>query len=359
MGFYGAGGGAGRSRDFLTSPEVGPLFGAVVARAVDSWWTDLGRPDPFVVIEAGAGVGTLAAAVLAAGPACAAALRYVTVERSPVLRAAQRDRLPLEAPAFVLGPTDHPDDEEARPLPGQGPLVTALPELPALRFDGVVLANELLDNLAFHLVERGPEGWLEVRVGQADGQLTEVLVPAPPDVAEEADRLAGDALAGSRLPLQHQAVEGVRSALAALDRGRVVVVDYADESPSLIRRAWSEWVRTYRAHGRGVHPLDAPGTQDVTCEVAVDQLARAGAPVAVRSQAEFLADHGMGALEAEAAAAWEAGAARGDMASLRARSRVGEARALADPAGLGGFTVVEWAVTGRHRRRDTSPRRAQ
>ena len=297
--------------------------------------------------------------MLAARPACAPALRYVTVERSPVLRAEQRSRLPLEAPAFVLGATDHPDDEEARPLPGQGPLVTALPELPALRFDGVVLANELLDNLAFHLLERSQDGWSEVRVGEDAGRLTEVLVPAPPDLAEEAAVLAAGAPVGGRVPLQHQAVEWVRTALAALDRGRVVVVDYADETASMARRPWSEWVRTYRAHGRGVHPLEQPGSQDVTTEVAVDQLARAAAPAAVRSQADFLAAHGMGDLEAQAVAGWEEGAARGDLESLRARSRVNEARALADPTGLGGFSVVEWEVRGRRRRRDTSARRAQ
>jgi SAM-dependent MidA family methyltransferase len=67
LGFYATGSGAGRGgADFLTSPEVGPLFGAVLARALDSWWDGLGRPDPFVVVEAGAGSGALAAAVLAA-----------------------------------------------------------------------------------------------------------------------------------------------------------------------------------------------------------------------------------------------------------------------------------------------------
>jgi SAM-dependent MidA family methyltransferase len=297
--------------------------------------------------------------VLAAGLDCAPALRYVTVERSPVLRAEQRSRLPLEAPAFVLGPTDHPDDEEARPLPGQGPLVTALSELPALRFDGVVLANELLDNLAFHLLERAEEGWAEVRVGEHAGRLIEVLVPAPPDLAEEAADLAAGAPVGGRVPLQHQAVEWVRSALAALDRGRVVVIDYADETASMARRSWSEWVRTYRTHGRGMHPMERPGSQDITTEIAVDQLARAAVPAAIRSQAEFLAAHGMGDLEAEAAADWEAGAARGDLESLRARSRVNEARALADPTGLGGFSVVEWEVQGGRRRGDTGARRAQ
>jgi SAM-dependent MidA family methyltransferase len=55
QGFYSRSGSVGRRGDFLTSPEVGPLFGAVVARALDHWWRDLGEPNPFMVIEAGAG----------------------------------------------------------------------------------------------------------------------------------------------------------------------------------------------------------------------------------------------------------------------------------------------------------------
>ena len=77
---------AAPGRDFVTSPEVGTLFGALVARALDASWHELGAPDPFVVIEAGAGRGRLAADVLRAAPACAPALRYVLVERSAALR---------------------------------------------------------------------------------------------------------------------------------------------------------------------------------------------------------------------------------------------------------------------------------
>jgi len=74
-GFFARGGGAGRAgADFVTSPEVGSLFGALVARALDRSWLDLGAPDPFVVVEAGAGRGRLAADVLRAEPACAPAL---------------------------------------------------------------------------------------------------------------------------------------------------------------------------------------------------------------------------------------------------------------------------------------------
>ena len=43
-GFYAAGGQAGRRGDFITAPEVGPLFGAVVSNAVDAWWREAGEP---------------------------------------------------------------------------------------------------------------------------------------------------------------------------------------------------------------------------------------------------------------------------------------------------------------------------
>src|SRR3954471_5409268 len=86
-GFFTRGRGAGRAgRDFVTSPEVGTFFGALVARALDGWWRDAGEPDTYLVIEAGAGRGRLAADVLVAGPDCRSALRYVLVERSPELR---------------------------------------------------------------------------------------------------------------------------------------------------------------------------------------------------------------------------------------------------------------------------------
>ncbi|HET7488748.1 MAG TPA: SAM-dependent methyltransferase [Acidimicrobiales bacterium] len=340
-GFFATGGGAGRSADFLTSPAVGPLFGAVLARAVDAWWRDLGQPDPFVVVEAGAGDGALARDVLAAGPACAPALRYVLVERSATLRAAQAARMSLEHPAAVLGP---PAGEEDAPAPaGLGPLATALDDLPAQPVTGVVLANELLDNLPFLLLERRPEGWAEVRVGW-DGGPVEVLVPAPEALAAEAERLAPGAPAGGRVPLQHEARAWLRRAAATVARGRVVAVDYADATPSLAARPWLDWVRTYRSHRRGGHPLDDPGSQDVTCEVATDQLAAARPPAADRSQAEFLAAHGLGDLAAAARAGWEAGAARSDLAALRHKSRLAEAAALADPAGLGAFRVLEWTI---------------
>jgi SAM-dependent MidA family methyltransferase len=347
-GFYARGAGAGRDgADFLTSPEVGPLFGAVLARALDRWWDDLGRPDPYVVAEAGAGAGTLAGSVLAAGPACAPALRYLLVERSPSWRERQARRLPVEPAALVLGPSmaGGPEDDP-QPVAGVGPLVASLPELPAVPFEGVVLANELLDNLAFRLFERGEEAWFEVRVGD---DLREILVEAPPADAAEADRFAPDARRGARIPLQGAAQRWLRRALDTLIAGRVVVVDYADTTPSLADRPWTEWVRTYREHGRGGHPLQHLGEQDVTCEVALDQLAHVRPLTAEMAQASFLRRYGIDDLADAARRHWEARAHVGDLDALEARSRVAEVAALTDPSGLGGFRVMEWSQGGRRR----------
>ena len=349
-GFYAQGAGAGRRADFLTSPEVGPLFGLVIARALDTWWTDAGRPDPFVVVDAGAGRGTLARAVLDAAPACTPALRYVCVERSAVLRLAQEDLLPLEPAANALGPVAEgdDDDDDVWPLAGSGPIVTSLDELPATTVDGVVFANELLDNLPFRLLERTPAGWSEVRVGATapgeDAALVEVLVEVPDALASEADRLAPDAAPGSRIPLQQAAIAWLRQAIGTVRRGRVVVVDYASTTPALSGRPCPEWARTYRAHDRGGSLLEAVGEQDVTCDVAVDQLARVRPPDSDTAQAEFLRAHGIAGVVDDARTGWRERAHIGDLAALRARSRVGEAEALLDPSGLGAFRVLEWVI---------------
>lgn len=301
------GGSAGRRGDFLTSPEVGPLFGAVLARYLDREWERLGRPDPFTVVDAGAGPGTLARAVLAAQPACATAMRYVAVEISE----AQRARHPVG--------------------------IVSTSDLPDAGFDGVIVANELLDNLPFRLAVFDG-GWREAFVdvdpaGVASERLSTPLDPLPSVLPAAAPH-------GSRAPLIDRAARWVDDARARLGRGSLLVFDYGvPRTAELVRRPWRDWLRTYRGNERGAHYLRAPGQQDITIDVPFDQLAPADS---VRTQAQFLQLHGIDELVEEGRRFWEEHAARPGLDAMRMRSRISEAEALLDPTGLGGFVVAEW-----------------
>ncbi|MGQ0744464.1 MAG: SAM-dependent methyltransferase [Acidimicrobiales bacterium] len=354
-GFYETGGRAGGAGGaFITSPEIGPLFGAVMARALDSWWDEAGRPVPWVVVEAGAGRGTLAASIVASNPDCGGALRYVLVERSAALRSQQAARLALEPPAQALGPGRVARDSGCHQPSQSGPVVTSLAGLPAPGTAHVVLANELLDNMPVRVLERvGTAGrWAELHVS---ANLAEVLLPAESNAAGAADRFAPDAPVGARIPWARSAVAWLDQALAVLNSrpdpdddqeqsipGRLAIIDYASTTPEMAVRPQDHWMRTYRAHRPGHGPLASLGTVDITYDVPSDQLAAWRSPLRNRSQADFLADHGIDALKEDARAAWYRGAAHPDLATLAARSRLAEAQALVDPAGLGAFRVLEW-----------------
>ena len=308
-GFYTTGGRAGRrGGDFITSPEVGPLFGTVIARALDAWWKELGSPNRFDVVECGAGPGTLARSILAAQPECATAMHYVAIEISASQRAL------------------HPQGVESRETMPDGSIT------------GVILANELLDNLPFRLfVFDG--SWMEAFVSQiSGGQFVEVL--RTPDVIPSC--LPQTAPLGSRAPIQDMAASWVRDCLSKIDHGRLLLFDYCSASTAEIATTpWREWLRTYRDQGRGTHYLSDPGSQDITTQVMLDQLPTG---FSTATQADFLQHWGIDDLVHEGAAYWENMNLAPDVVAMKMRSRATEAKSLTDSLGLGLFETVFWPV---------------
>ena len=302
--------------DFLTSPEVSREFGAILARYVEREYHRLGRPTDFMVVEVGAGSGSLLEALLGALPFTPCAM---AVEASTAAREAIRTRLP-----------------QVEVLP-RGPL--------SGRLRGVVIANELVDNLPMAIAVRHADGWSERWVGVDGTGLILVEAPVRPKVLAWLDAYAGDTPESGVVECQLEAAAWLNTVIGLLAAGSVLVIDYGDTAAGLLPRRREGTLRTYRSHHLGPHPLDEPGATDLTADVNFSALmevaGRRGMECELHHQHEFLTGLGLGD-RLEGLRREELGLARsGDpMERLRVRSKVKEIETLLHPRGLGDFRVL-------------------
>ena len=296
--------------DFLTSPEVSPLFGKTLAIYVERERVRIG--EPFQLVEVGAGSGSLIRPLLETIDVDALA-----VEASP----AARERL-LE----VL-PANH--------------ILTELPT--SVR--GVIIANELIDNIPMALAQRINGQWRERWVGVDDDGL--VFIDADPraDVVEWLDAYAGEVPDDGWVEVQIAAQVWLRSAIDRLEAGSIVLIDYGDSAEGLLPRRQDGTLRTYRSHHLGPHPLDDPGETDITADVNFSALIAtaeaAGAVATLERQHDFLAELGLRDRLSQIRQAELAAARSGDdMERLHLRTVKTEMETLLHPRGLGDFRVL-------------------
>ena len=299
-----------RGGDFLTSSEVSALFGETLARFVEQEQERIGQP--FEVVEVAAGSGSLVGSLKRAIDVEAWA-----VEASPAAR---------EALSALLGP-----DRVTSELPD--------------RMRGVVIANELIDNLPMALAQRVEGGWRERWVGVDGEGLAMVDTTARADVLEWLTSYAGDVPEGGWVEVQLAAGAWLRDVIHRLEAGSVIVFDYGDIAENLIPRRQDGTLRTYRAHHLGPHPLDEPGETDITADVNFTALLavaeEAGVDVELHRQDDFLTELGLGDRLSELRHAELEAARSGDeMERLRLRTLKSEAETLMHPRGLGDFRVL-------------------
>jgi len=293
-----------KAGDFLTSPEVSPLFGETLAEFVKREHERIG--DPFEILEVGAGSGSLIRPLLSTYPVPAQA-----VEASPAARE-------------VL--SAHVKTTEQMPSSVRG----------------VIIANELIDNLPMALSQKVGEGWRERWVGVSGDAL--VFVDAPPrdDVIKWLEDFAGDVPDGGWVEVQLGAQRWLSEAMKTLQDGSIVVIDYGDTAENLLPRRQDGTLRTYRAHHLGPHPLDEPGETDITADVNFSALLKTAGPNAeLFRQDDFLTDLGLRDRLTELRTAELAASRSGDeMERLRVRALKTEAETLLHPRGLGDFRVL-------------------
>jgi SAM-dependent MidA family methyltransferase len=212
----------GPGGDFVTGPHVHPVFGTLMARAIEGLHEGLGRPSRLRIAEAGAGDGTLARQLMEA--LAHLDLEYVAVERSSGALAALR---------LIEG-------------------VTASERLP--QAPDVVVANELVDNLPFRRIR----GTREVRVGLDGDRLVEVEVPWDGEPGPD----------GVETTVPDGALAFVDRLAEVLAPGYALLVDYgAVGSPG-------GEVHGYRAHTVVDDLFTDPGSADLTAGVDFAVLSR-------------------------------------------------------------------------------------
>jgi SAM-dependent MidA family methyltransferase len=311
----------GRAGDYVTSPEITPLFGYAVARQIAELWRALDRPASFAITEYAAGSGRLAWDILrwteARDKAFYDALTYQLVERSPERVHEQTNTLE----AYI-----------------QSGKCISHREPPSPAAAGSVLANELLDSFPVHRVVMHNGRLEEIYVTLRDGAFVEELGPlstaAIAEYFRRLDLLPGeDCVAEVNLEMS----DWLSEAADRITRGYILLLDYGFSA----RRLYAGWRRKgtllcYHRHDPGEDPYRRVGRQDMTAHVDFTSLlgsaARLGLTEAgVTSQARFLS-----ALGIESSTRMTD--AKSDLLEYYARRRAVEM--LVDSSGLGQIKAV-------------------
>jgi len=306
--------------DFVTAPELSPLFARALARQVEEALVASGSDE---VWEFGAGSGALAAELLAAlGPRIR---RYSIVELSAPLRERQR--------AATLG------------FGGVVGWLDALPE----RMNGVVLGNEVLDAMPVDLLHFDGSAWFERGIARGEGERALVFSDRPTALRPpNATALP----AGTTTETHAQGEAFVATLAERMERGAAFFVDYGfPESEYYHPQRSQGTLMCHREHRSDPDVLADIGIKDITAHVDFTGVALAGQDAGFdvagyTSQARFLLNCGIGEL-------MERGSlrARAEAAMLLNEHEMGELfKVIAFTKGLAGYEPLGFAAGDRRHR---------
>jgi SAM-dependent MidA family methyltransferase len=272
---------AGRDGDFLTSPEVAPLFAECWARALEADAEALDCAE-FHVVELGAGRGTLARDLWDA-------LRWRPLGTRIRFHLVEASRVAREAHAATLA---------ALPA-GRWRSYADLADVPARLGCGAILANEFFDNLPVRRVMQ-TTSLQEIVVKVRPSSLREALEPADLDLSAYLEAQGVRLATGQSAEVCLEAPKVFAAALSRFDRAASWIIDYGDEASYLYdSERWPHGtLATHRGHTTGTDPYTAPGEQDVTAHVNFTPLFATAEAAGQRrrfwgTQSKFLLENGL------------------------------------------------------------------
>ncbi|MFT3858584.1 MAG: SAM-dependent methyltransferase [Aquabacterium sp.] len=300
--------------DFVTGPELTPLFGETVARQIAQALEVTGTDE---VWEFGAGSGALAIQLL--GEVGDRIRRYTIVDLSGTLRDRQHQAI-------------------ARAHPQMAHKVVWADSLPE-QMQGVVIGNEVLDAMPVHLLHWTGECWMErgVTLARPTGQDDDLRFtwsdcPAPEGVRPPTERPDSDYAPGTVTETHGQAEAFITTLAQRMSRGAAFFIDYGfPEAEYYLPQRHGGTLMCHHAHTADTDPLAMVGDKDITTHVNFTGIALAGQEagwevLGYTSQGRFLANCGLGeALAATGdAVTAEALKARAALQMLVAEHEMGE-----------------------------------
>jgi len=254
----------GAQGDFITAPEISQAFGEVIGLALAQAWVDQGRPDPFILCEAGPGRGVLMSDILRASKMVEGfhqAMQLHLLEVSPKLRNAQQETL---AGFHITWLEDIAD----------------LPSLPLF-----FVANEYFDCLPIRQYRKTDQGWQEQMIGAKGDALHFILGRATPlpNAPKDTDFIetAPAAIAQTEALAQHINNQG----------GAGLIIDYGEDAVTY------DSLQAIAGHSK-ISVLERPGASDLTAHVDFGQLSQTAQSCRVQgpvSQGAFLERLGISA----------------------------------------------------------------
>lgn len=253
LGYYSAGKNKfGKAGDFVTAPEISPLFGQCLAQQCADALDSLGGGD---LLEAGAGTGKLACHVLS--------------------RLEQLDQLPGHYYILEVSPDlrHHQQQYIAQTLPHLLQRVHWLETLPD-RFNGVIIGNEVLDAMPVERFVLSEQGVEQLCVGHEDGPFVWQRHKAGNALTDRVNALGLSPPYISELNLNAEA--WIASLADILERGLILLIDYGfpEHEYYLADRREGTLMCHYKHHAHD-NPLILTGLQDITAHVDFTAIAQA------------------------------------------------------------------------------------
>ena len=324
----------GKQGDFLTSPHWGPDFGELLAAQFREIWEILKKPNPFTIVEMGAGQGILAANILSylekQDEELWQALEYVIIEKSAAMQAEQTQRLNTDKVRWRTW-----DEIEEKSLNGcffSNELIDAFP------VHQVVIEEKELKEIYVSYKRLEDNGKSEIKFVETSGELS------TQKITEYFKLLGIDLLSDSysdryRTEVNLAALDWQQTVSQKLEKGYILTIDYGYKAERYYHPNRQEGtLQCYYQHRRHNDPYWNLGRQDITAHVNFTALEERGnlsglKNVEFTQQGLFLMALGLGDKLSQLST--ESG-----LSITEVLSRREALHSLMDPMGLGGFGVL-------------------